>query len=1414
MCSRKTFNKYAILHAVLFIVIVAAPSVASASLSLEYYSYGGFGDIVSAFNKCALIYSSDAYKTLLPTIWIVSMAVGLVSAHIYKLQVAVKDEGVAVSRPEGVYSVLINSLLSVILFSGLIVPKGTLHIYDPTENAYQAVGGIPIITVVAAGATNLLERSIISLVETSGDPLGYSKQSGSKGVQVLNSLAGGVVIGPQSDANGSGLGASIYKYAQDCVLFELARPGTTLTVGKLEEGSGAGTTFTSSFSAAASNANFTVVYDPAIDVAGSPVTCSEAWTSINKRLSGSSATDSFAKIKKEACDAGGYRVYDTDGATATTAYNECVTSTDALIKSIDSSGAFNLNNFIVQMYSVYVFKTVLAADSPSLFAGNAMSQRSASQLQSYLANMPQIRGTITSVLVAILPFVSLLFLTKYWQKALAFLVGAFAFTTIWGIGNAVVNDFYVSASVARWAGVFAGGMGITPFDVFAQSAVERMNVWGLYQVATFTVATSISTMLFGAVGSIAASMAGAGMHTATGDASKGRSGVDAMNREMSLSPAQRAATAMNMASGYGLASAMANHGNIMAGYEAQSQLGNWNAKAETFRAGMTQQAAEGAQLQSDVNGVASGNSIRNTGGPQQAANVASFGKEVDIRNMAQRMENSGGNAVTESDWNSAQMKAERAVFKTSENYQRFQEAHHGKAAGQMAGDLKEYSAAVSSGFNGSWQDYHALRSEVQAAGDFNKSKELNSYAAKQGISLNTLLGQIAAGDVGAAGGKAKAQGHGLGLRAMETNEARALYRDLQAGGQPVDPKQAIQGLQQNLASGNLQAIQQDRSQSAAFESLTGKQVADVAKMDQGQRQQVMQQAQQTLQPPVQQTSEQRAAVQRAEQAAVQAGGQPVDPKQAIQGLQQNLASGNLQAIQQDTAQAAAFRELTGGKQVADVAKMDQEQRQQVMQQAQQTLQPPVQQTSEQRAAVQRAEQAAMQAGETAQYARLAEKYHIAGGADKVKGIHENLKNTPESPDRESTFVRSATNENMGLKVNAADVARDRAEKTSTITAQDEIGRAGGKQEAADVRGQDVEQMMSQLQFHSDLAGGAKADMKEKMAEVFKTEGQSNPEALMSQFGREQGAASMVLDAKSARVLNQKLGGNAHFQKGDVVSFGMGQDGGIKFANASRGGFALDKSGHTTQRMANTEVNNEYAARSGSSVKTGDVYENKATVVNEKWGGEAGGFEFKSAVLEERGGVRVITGTPVGGGTQMTLTQAWDSQDKKWKTSATVQSGGTKYSGDGIAKELDSGNTTTLKHAMGGNDQEKRDYAAKVAEETKKLGEVQYAQSKGYTSTAGLAASKFSFSSEYTKRQAMAVNQMAVQTRNIMESSGTPEIAAQRIQGLRSEFNKAALNDFKSMNFGDKSSKPMGFPSPAEAKKQGTGVGAGIGAQLK
>jgi len=59
-----------------FVAMLALPSVALA-LDMEYYVYGGFRETVSAFNKVALIYSDNQYKTITAAVFIAMLAYGL-----------------------------------------------------------------------------------------------------------------------------------------------------------------------------------------------------------------------------------------------------------------------------------------------------------------------------------------------------------------------------------------------------------------------------------------------------------------------------------------------------------------------------------------------------------------------------------------------------------------------------------------------------------------------------------------------------------------------------------------------------------------------------------------------------------------------------------------------------------------------------------------------------------------------------------------------------------------------------------------------------------------------------------------------------------------------------------------------------------------------------------------------------------------------------------------------------------------------------------------------------------------------------------------------------------------------------------------------------------------------------------------
>jgi len=156
-------------------------------------------------------------------------------------------------------------------------------------------------------------------------------------------------------------------------------------------------------------------------------------------------------------------------------------------------------------------------------------------------------------------------------------------------------------------------------------------------------------------------------------------------------------------------------------------------------------------------------------------------------------------------------------------------------------------------------------------------------------------------------------------------------------------------------------------------------------------------------------------------------------------------------------------------------------------------------------------------------------------------------------------------------------------------------------------------------------------------------------------------------------------------------------------------------------------------------------------------------------------------------------------EKKLTTTSLGQEGGTRYSGDGLVRELERGNTTTLAHAMGGSEQEKRDYASQIAKEAQKLADVKYGSSKANKTSVGLNTkfgttgtnASFSTGAEYSKQQTLAVNQMTAQVSNILGSSSSPAVAMQRIQALRGEMDEAARSGYKSMNFGDRSSSPDG-----------------------
>ena len=244
------------------------------ALDMEYYTYNGFDAIVPAFQKVALIFGDSGYQSLLFCVLTAASVFGALAMVMKAL--GGRFSPAAWAAPIGI---------GFVIYAAMIVPKGTLHIYDPVKNRNQAVGGIPDGVVMVAGVLNRIERAFVDMIYTSTTPDSYQVQAGGIGFDLLYNLGSKGVVLTNKDMQ-----ASLQKYVQDCLFFELQRPGTTLTINAFANNSD----FGALFAQAVNPAIYTTYYTTTGD---STMTCTAAWTNISANIGNAALFDESVKAR-------------------------------------------------------------------------------------------------------------------------------------------------------------------------------------------------------------------------------------------------------------------------------------------------------------------------------------------------------------------------------------------------------------------------------------------------------------------------------------------------------------------------------------------------------------------------------------------------------------------------------------------------------------------------------------------------------------------------------------------------------------------------------------------------------------------------------------------------------------------------------------------------------------------------------------------------------------------------------------------------------------------------------------------------------------------------------------------------------------------------------------------------------------
>lgn len=461
----------------LFLAIVLA-SKAAFALDMEYHTYGGFEQIVGAFSKIALIFSDSGFRAAV----FVAMTIGILFGGIALVMRAVG----------GRFSTLswgVPLMAGYLVYAAMIVPQGTLYIYDPIANRNQAVGGIPDGIVFIAGAMNEIEQFMVNAIyTTSTDPMSYQNMAGGRAFNLMYDMAqaGGIPI----DADTA---ASLKQYTNDCVLFELQRPGTTLTVNGLATS----TDFTTQFALAASPAVYTVEYP-----GDTTASCSDAWTVLLARLTDATTFDSAIRA---ACANAGY------DATNAQELTQCTDTLAGVVNTLAGGTTYATSDVFRQMLIGQTMNDVLLDASPSLAMTVLASRNAGSSLigAGVAANewLPVFKAVMTAVAITLIPFLVIFLPTPLAKKALYLVCGLFVYMTAWGVIDAIVHSMAMDYATTTLSGIITQGqLGMLSLNFFSTGPAQVLAVMGGMRWGGMVLAGAVSAAFVGAGGSMLGQM--------------------------------------------------------------------------------------------------------------------------------------------------------------------------------------------------------------------------------------------------------------------------------------------------------------------------------------------------------------------------------------------------------------------------------------------------------------------------------------------------------------------------------------------------------------------------------------------------------------------------------------------------------------------------------------------------------------------------------------------------------------------------------------------------------------------------------------------------------------------------------------------------------------------------------------------
>ncbi|MCP4156548.1 MAG: conjugal transfer protein TraG [bacterium] len=371
----------------------------------EYRTWGDFEIIVDTFHRLALMMSSTKYHGVMFGIVVISIIIN------------VSNTIIKGGNPRMWFSAIGSILLGIVIYTAFIVPKTEISIYDEESNQVQIIADVPEGIVFLTGMESLIRGGLTDIIWTSGNVNSYKSNAGGRLIKILGEAIG---------SGGSGdkyLDNSLERYVDDCLVFELSRPGTNLNINDFDDACD----FSPLLEHAKNPAITTVFYNNS-NSSGLTMSCEDAMTAINLELAGYTEDDSRVKdFWKNTVGKAGI---------SPNAFNETRTMAVDYLNDKISAGMIDSAQILKQNA---IYNAIKSGDT--VFETNRR-QMISMYGAAVLANewLPIMKGTVFATFVGIMPFLFLMLPTGLISKILSFVLGTFVFFVSWGTCDAILHS--------------------------------------------------------------------------------------------------------------------------------------------------------------------------------------------------------------------------------------------------------------------------------------------------------------------------------------------------------------------------------------------------------------------------------------------------------------------------------------------------------------------------------------------------------------------------------------------------------------------------------------------------------------------------------------------------------------------------------------------------------------------------------------------------------------------------------------------------------------------------------------------------------------------------------------------------------------------------------------------------------------